>query len=569
MLFGASAVLAGTPKLISASRIGTAGDDSIEDVAIGQDGLIYVVGNSATPLPEFEGAKVVRLPGDPEPKDWTYGSGFVAVLDADGSKVKMLASFPRGVAKLTSIQLSKNGIYVSGYGSPGMEPVIGPLGGVMAKASFEQRKLKTWCPPEHHSEPLRKDENDQRGVPFVVRLTADLGRIDAGTFLEGWQSTWHVPRPLGEDHFQPTSIAVLSSGDVVVCHDGGYNKFPPASKQCGFEEFYDVPDYLSRLTPDLKGRVWKTAIYTPSIDAEKVNRFQKNSTHFTMKWGSPPVKWTLPHLGNTRTFRMRVDGKDNIYLCGWSPTRTAAEPWWSSFFFRYSPEGKEVWRAWTPDPMSGPDSRMNHLVSDAAVRSVNIDEQGNVLASMIGDGGNNILRQDPRDYTKPTDRLKGTLSGFRGRVLFWGGVSRLDAGTRELLGGYQLSAYGQVGGGRRRAPAQSGYKSTWANDLTDMGGGRVLAVGRNTGNFVSTRDAWFESKPGGLVMLFDREFSPVFSSTVADADLNTVARRGTRAVVVGVARSDAVPTAGGMGPKPLGASDGYIMVIDAPLPEDK
>jgi hypothetical protein len=563
VLAGATACWAQGPRLVSATFWGTAGDDAIEDGAIAEDGTLWIAGNTASP--------VGRLPDGTQPtqfgqavRDWTYGCGFVGQLSDDGTKVLRYAQFAPGVAKVTSVQVNSNGVYVGGYASPGLEPLIGDLGGLLAKGRFDQRSLKTWCPPEHFSEPERKAANDQRGAPFVLRLSRDLARIECGTFLEGWQSVWHVPKPLGEDHDQPTAIGLLSGGDIVVAHDGGYNKQPPAGKPAGFEEFYDVGDHLSRLGADLKTRAWRRDIYTPSVDPAKVNRYQNNSKHFSAKWKTLPFDWKLPHLGNTRILRMRVGPGDAIALSGWSPTRTSGEPWWSPFLLKYGADGREVWRAWTVDPMSGGGDRLGGQVSDACVRSVAFDAEGNVLASMIGDGGNNILRWDPRDPTRRAPALRGSVGSFPGRVLFWGGVARLDKESRQLLGGNHLAAYGPARGGRSTG-SHPYYRATWAEDVAALPDGRVLAVGQNNGGYVTTAP-WFADSVGGLVVLYDREFAVSFSTTVADARLRTLAARGSRALVMGSAPAKAAPTTRAIASSHAGGRDGYLMVVEVPSP---
>lgn len=61
-----------------------------------------------------------------------------------------------------------------------------------------------------------------------------------------------------EFFWQPTSLALLKSGEVVVCHDGGYVRLPTDRDKelAGNDEklaerllFYDVCDYVSRLSP--------------------------------------------------------------------------------------------------------------------------------------------------------------------------------------------------------------------------------------------------------------------------------------------------------------------------------
>ena len=135
---------------------------------------------------------------------------------------------------------------------------------------------------------------------------ATLGKFLSGTYLEGWQQVWDKNRiatlgqqrrgPYREFFWQPTHLALLKSGNVVVGHDGGYFRLPtPQEKaQAGGDDkflhqltFYDVCDWVSRLSPDLKERRWKTPIYTPPTDVATAKRLKNG--------------WSLPHYSNPHT----------------------------------------------------------------------------------------------------------------------------------------------------------------------------------------------------------------------------------------------------------------------------
>jgi len=536
---------AATPVLVARTEIATPGADLAEGVAISGDGSIYVAGNAGAPLGDPPDGAAVRRLGSPI-DGWTYGPAFVARYGPDGRRMLARLELAPGTAKLTTVEVGPAGVYVGGYASHGLAPLIRGLGGLFPEPhGYAQRSLQCYCPGEHHSEPRRDLANDQRGVPFVLRLDADLSQIECGTYLEGWQSVWHVPRPLREDHWQPVAIGLLSGGDLVVCHDGGYNRSPEPGQAAGFEHFYGVPDHLSRLSPNLSARAWRREIYTPPTDPEKVDRYQPNFGRSA--WSG---HWQRPDLGNTRVLRLRVGPGDVFYAAGWSPTRTSREPWWSPFLWKYDAGGNLLWRAYNPDPMSGTNDRMGTLVSDAGLRSVAVDPRGNVLAALIGDGGNSVLRQDPRDYTRPAPNLRGGVHSFPGRVLFWGAVVRLDAETRELLGGNHVTGFAD--GDLRRA---------WAKDLAAAPGGRVLAVGRHTGGFQFTEDAW-NTGAGAFLRVYGPDFGLEFSTAVADFNPATLAARGSRAAIVG--RTDPPRPARGQAPA---ATDAVLMVVDVRAPD--
>jgi len=569
-----------TPRLVAATFLGTAGDDELEGVAIAPDGTIYAAGTAAGPLADLPGGvKPVTL-GEPNAA-WGYGCGFVARFSADGTRLLAAAQFARGLAKLTTVAVSSAGICVGGYGGQGIEPLLNGTGGLIVKGRYDQRDYKLFTPREHYSEPRCRKQLDQRGVPLVVRLDAALTRLTAGTLLKGWQSVWHVPLPLSEDHWQPTGLALLPDGDVAVSHDGGYATRPGDGRDIGYEQFYFCPDHVSRLSGDLTRRRWKIDVYTPPVDPKRATEVISRimPSHPGSIFSSP---WRHESLGQTRILRLRSDAAGNILLAGWSPGRTSSEPWWTPFLIKLDGRGKTVWRAYSFDPMSGPDGRLGGLVSDAGVRSVAADANGDVLAATIGDGGNNVITRDPRDYTRPAPALRGTTAGFRGRLLFWGTVVRLDGGTRELLGGSHVAARGA-----------NGVNPAWAEDVVPLSGGAVLAAGRHAAGLLVTADAWFTTdrtigpdgkspakaagqdgagrgfwrrrEPCGdsFVRLYDRRFNLRFSTTLPFVELKTAAVRGRRVVVVGTANSPRAPAQKALAAC-AGGRDGYLLVLDAP-----
>ncbi|HUT10766.1 MAG TPA: hypothetical protein VMY42_09735, partial [Thermoguttaceae bacterium] len=56
---------AATPQLVSATYLGTAGDDDLQDAAIAEDGTIYVVGNVDRPLAGLPGGVQTVTLGKP------------------------------------------------------------------------------------------------------------------------------------------------------------------------------------------------------------------------------------------------------------------------------------------------------------------------------------------------------------------------------------------------------------------------------------------------------------------------------------------------------------------------
>ncbi len=559
-------------RLVASGFVGTGGTDRIDSVVFDSDGGIWVAGNLGEPLKSLPGSDVKLNTLGETPKGWTYGCGFVARFSADGSKVLAFRQFAPGVLKLTSVAVTKDAVYAAGYGSPAMAKLLGEKGLMTSpEGRFKQRSWRLFSPREHWTDPRYDKRNDQRGVPVVIRFRRDLSRITAGTYLEGWQTVWHVPRPLGEDWWQPVGLAVLSDGDVVVSHDGGYNTAPLDDEKLGYERFYHVPDYVSRLSGDLTARRWKKILYMPQIDLKRARRFLHAGR--TRHCNTPPRKWPYDSIGQTRILRLRSDANDNLYLCGYSPSRTSQEPWWCPFLLKWDPNGKRLASPYTPDPMTGPKGRLYGDVSDSCIYSVAPDGEGNILACTIADGGNSILRKDPRDMTRdpktPDGRKIGLgVGGFRGRTLFWGPVVKISGKTQGLLGGHRV-----YGNGRR------GVKPAWGVDICPLPGGRTLVAGRYSSGFGVTDEDWpvdQEDRSGsdnrrrrarlgpvgnGFIRLYDGSFDMEFSGGVEGFVPVTVASQGRRIVIVGRA-SSSPPVKEFAFPEAAGRQDGYIMILE-------
>ncbi|MFW5840260.1 MAG: hypothetical protein ACOCZE_06740 [Planctomycetota bacterium] len=561
-LAGASGLVsaAGPVSVVSATPFGSSGTDWASAVALGKGGEIYVAGRLGEQLDRL-GGKAPALKLGRQEKGWKYGRAFVARFSADGRTLEAWAVMAPGACRLTALSVGPDGqVYAAGYAGPGLEPAIADLGGLQKTGRYDQRDYKLHTPVEHHDEPRRSPDNDQRGVPVVLRFSADLTKLTAGTLLEGWQSTWHVPRTLNEDHWQPTLIGILAGGDVVVCHDGGYAARPAEGETIGYEHFYYIPDHISRLSPDLSQRRWHRRLQMPRIGRETIQKaIDAGRTHTV---NPPKIQWKHDSIGQTRPFRLAVDREGKgFYLAGWSASRTSNEPWWTPFALGFDGSGKEVFQTYTPNPMSGGGGRMGGLVSDAAIRSIRLDAEGNILIAGIGDGGNSILRQDPRDYTKPAPRLRGSVHSFPGRVLFWGMVARIDRTSGQLLGGDHLMGLRQ----RRYKGTRTMLSEAWATDLAGLEDGRVLVIGRQQGGFHTTENAFSTSGPGGLVRLYAPDFRLLSSSTFDGAAPMELAVSGNRAVLVGRINAEK-PLSKEPAATPGGRTDALLMVLEVQSP---
>jgi hypothetical protein len=328
------------------------------------------------------------------------------------------------------------------------------------------------------------------GAPCVLRLSADLKTVECGTYLEGWQQVWTKHRTYNrvrdpetrekrfiyvpEEHsWQPTHLALLRSGAVVVCHDGGYFRLLTAEDRALVKEvgdpglakrlgFYDVCDHLSRLSPDLQQRAYSKRIYTPATNVAVAKRIKNG--------------WPYPHYGSPRTHRMRLDRDENIYICGWSASATSREPWWSPYVWEIdASDGSTNRKIVETDPMSGKDNRMGGAVADRAIGAVAVDGR-DLLYSSYSDGG------------------------YSGLIHFSGSVYRVD--------GKSLKEEART----KTAPCM------WVVDLAALPGNRVLALGRCDGINTWPESAWQqgagEEHPQAWLRVYDARMEAEFTTAI-------------------------------------------------------
>jgi hypothetical protein len=544
-------LLAAKPPLeiVTASYFADDDEGDLQGAAVAPDGTIYLVGNSGVAAKDLPGGIQPKSFGAPakEPK---CGHGFVAQLSADGRKLLRYTEFARGIVILTTVQVSDKAVYVGGYASEGLEEVLKDRPGLMRQYPLvkEVKQIAEDAAAGKVDKIAGRPGLGRYGAPCLLRMSKDLTKIESGTYLEGWQQVWdkkRVARPgkemLGgfqEYFWQPTSIALLKGGDVLVCHDGGYFRLltdkdrelaKDNAKLLELLAFYDCCDYVSRLSPDLAQRTWKKPVYTPPVDPEVSKKVRDG--------------WPLAHHSNPRTHRMRLDRDENIFLCGWSASYTSQEPWWSPYLWKLDPKtGDTLWTAYQYDPMCG-------QVSDTAILTVALEEDGNILASLMADGGNTVLGWSPKaDATKFEAPIKGKSFGVK-LVHWWGQVHRVDAKTREGLGGARIGPWG------------------WVVDMAALPGKNVLAVGRFNGKFDWTPDAWCSESPlenpNAFLRVYSPEFDLTFSTELPGVVPFEIARIGpSRCILVGRAEKGAAPAKDALVAKAAGVTAGYFLIVD-------
>jgi hypothetical protein len=554
-------------ELLQAGFWGTAGDDDVQGAAAGPDGTIYIAGNAGAPMTDLPDGVEARRLGSPASSP-ACGSAFVARFSSDLGKLLGYAELSEGIAIFTTVQAGERGVYIGGYASEALEPLLDGKGGLLPRypLSEEARLGRTGGILEANGltdkDPIAgRPGLGRRGAPCVLRFSSDLQAIEAGTYLEGWQQVWDKLRSKKirpqetfprEFFWQPTCIALDRSGDIFVCHDGGYFRLLTDKDReiaAGDADllrrlaFYDCPDWASRLSPDLSARRWRQPIHTPPVDPETAKRALRG--------------WPLPHYGNPRTHRLRLDVEGSIFLCGWSASSTAKEPWWSPYVWKLdSRDGKVLARFYEYDPISGTDNRMGGTVADTAVASLALDGDGNLLASLFADGGNTVIGWSPR--AEPGRRFEGKIEGSTPGIKlvhWWGEIQRIDARTREGIGGARLA-------GNDKGVAGPG----WVVDLSSLPENRVLAVGRRNFEFPWTGDAWTSgdpaANPAAFLRLYDAKFGLLFSTALDGVVPFEIAPlSGGRFLIVGRADGDGAPVRGTIGPLRRGKSDGYLCLV--------
>jgi len=552
-------------KVLTASLWGTPGDDDLQGVCRSPDGSLYVVGNTAEPVKSIPGgSKPVRFGEDipPPALDPGYawrGVGYVAQVTEDGSRILRYAEFPPGMVFLTTVLATNHGVYVAGYASETLEILLHQTG-----ASGLLRKYPLTEAIQKHRESVKAGAKDpiagrpglgRYGAPFVLRLSMTLDRIEAGTYLEGWQQVWEKRRFTNfrrkmeggwlEYYWQPTHLAALKSGDLIVGHDGGYFRLPkPEDRALAGDNpklaeqllFYDVCDYISRLSPDLSQRAWVTEIYTPAVNPEVARQVKDG--------------WPLPHYGNPRTLRVRLDANERIYLCGWSASATSQEPWWSPYVWVLdSTTGQLIKKAYEYDPMSGGGNRMGGMVADTAVTSIAVLENGEWLVALLADGGNTVMGLSPKaDGSRFEKDSVGPQFPVH-LVHWWGNIHRVDGRTLTGLARARIGPWG------------------WAVDLTPLPNRKVLVVGRCNGPFQVTPDAWYgESEienPIAFLRVYDEDLHFRFSTLIPGIVPFEIVPLGQRRFAI-PARADAPPPLrqNSWLERSPGGSDGYLLIVE-------
>jgi len=537
--------------------MGTRGQDDLQGVACDGE-AIYVAGNTGEAQTNGpDGVKIVRFGQDA--KSPRCGVGFVARLTIDGKSVTHYAEIGAGTGIMTSVVATREAVYVSGYANEQLEPLIKDVPGLMRTYGLPRASETV---TEGRSTGASKPGLHKHGAPFVLKLSKDLSRIEAGTYLEGWQQVWEKQRVIQtkptwkswprEYFWQPTTLNVTAGGDVVVTHDGGYDRENTpedlaAAKQAkdpakllGRLRFYDVCDHVSRLSGDLSKRVWHQTIYAPETNQQAAAQLRDG--------------WPKGHYSNPRTHRTKLDAAGTVYLAGWSASATSAEPYWTPYLWRLDGgTGRVVGKSYAYDPLAGEgNQRMNGTVADTAITALAVEPDGTVLAGLLSDGGNTVMGLSPKADLKT--RFEGPVTGGDyggGLVHWWSQLHRLDATKNEGI------ARTRIG------------RTAWLVEIVPLASKHVLAVGRCNGKFETTKDALqvagVDENPVAFVRVYDGEMKMVHSSQIRGVvPFEAVAISPTRVAIVGRAAAKSEPL---LLDKQAGQQeDGYLLIVEIGKP---
>lgn len=405
-----------------------------------------------------------------------YAPSALLVMTSDG-QVQGTVAFAAGAFLPTDLHVADDGLWLAGYAGEGFARWLDEqqIPGLRAHdPSFAQRQWELHTPGEHHDEPRYDPRYDGRGAPAVLFFAGDALALNSAALLEGWQSTWFVPAQVQETWWQPVLLERFANGDIVVVHDGGYNLAPTPGQSLGFCEFSLAYDVVSRLTPDLTKRHWHTRMHGPTVDPQAISAHMQEGVHFRQTSMSV---WSEPVLGNPRAWSLTIDGDDQLWVAGWSASRTAKEPWWCPFIRRVSEDGTIADGPWSPSPTAG-GGRLGGQVSDTAVRAVQALRDGGMAVILLSDGGNNVSRRDPWDpLAEPKAPWFGQPDPFRGRTLFWSGLTRLQPAVEAPMN-LELAWGLHLGGQSRDQRNRHTTRPAWAEQVVELDDGRLLLAGR-------------------------------------------------------------------------------------------
>ena len=181
---------------------------------------------------------------------------------------------------------------------------------------------------------------------------------------------------------------------------------------------------------------------------------------------------------------IRTDPRDgSIYIGGEYHSSTGLEPWRCPTLYKLDKEGNPIWTAWNwTGPIVGTDRY--RLVSDSAVRQLQVAASGDLVVGGWSDGGNSCFLNQPYDLTIRRKASKFGDSTWGAGVLSVAHIMKLDSETMELQGGCTWLTYN---------PTENKPNSCRINSLNELSDGRVVFTGGSTFGLIESPDAWVEA----------------------------------------------------------------------------
>ena len=274
---------------------------------------------------------------------------------------------------------------------------------------------------------------------------------------------------------------------------------------------------------------------------------------------------------------IRTDPRDgSIYIGGEYHSSTGLEPWRCPTLYKLDKEGNPIWTAWNwTGPIVGTDRY--RLVSDSAVRQLQVAASGDLVVGGWSDGGNSCFLNQPYDLTIRRKASKFGDSTWGAGVLSVAHIMKLDSQTMELQAGCTWLTY---------SPTENKPNSCRINSLNELSDGRVVFTGSSTLGLIESPDAWVEAwwtayqrdpaqakiKGGPYFAILSPDFNELlFSTLVPGVGDQVFAVQGNKVILAGKAKEREeryglnAPTFAVNALQPQfggGESDGYLMLID-------
>ena len=182
-------------EIVTATYFGPSDDNDLQGAAAGPQGTIYIVGNTAGAAENLPGGVSPATFGS-QAKQARCGCGFVAQLSPDGKTILHYAQFAPGVVLLTTVQAGEQGVYISGYGSESLQDLLKDRPGLIRQFPLteEIRRYEEEKAAGKEDKIAGRPGLGRYGAPCILRLSADLQKVECGTYLEGWQQVWDKKR---------------------------------------------------------------------------------------------------------------------------------------------------------------------------------------------------------------------------------------------------------------------------------------------------------------------------------------------------------------------------------------